>query len=785
LRELVLEFLGLADYKAMTIEELVEHFQIEEATGFKDFVKLMVGLEEEGLVARTRSDRYTLSSALGLLKGIISIHPKGFGFVEVAGKDDVYVKDTDLHGALQKDTVLIKTVPSSKGGGSVEGVVVQVLERGISEFIGTYYENKQVGYVRPDNTRYLATVVIPKHKSKGAVKDHKVLVKVVDYLEDKTVKGEIAEILGHKNDPGIDIMSVIYKYDIVPEFAKDAMAQAESIPETIEPESYKGRTDLRGETIVTIDGDDAKDLDDAVHVKLLDNGNYLLGVSIADVSYYVTEGSPLDREAYFKGTSVYLVDRVIPMIPHRLSNGICSLNPKVDRLVITCEMEITPQGEVVASEIFPAVINTTERMTYDHVNKILQGDAETRERYKDLVPTFELMLKLSETLRGERHERGGIDFDLEESKVVVDEYGFPIDVILRERDVAEKLIEDFMLCANETVAEKFHFSDLPFIYRVHEHPKPEKLERFYRLARALGYEIKGTKDKVHPKALQMVTEAVHGKPEHAAISTMMLRSLQKARYSEESLGHFGLAAEYYTHFTSPIRRYPDLMVHRLIRKYLFEKDTSPETVEYYRGIMPEVGLQTSKRERDAIDAEREVEDMKKAEYMTQFIGEEYEGIISSVTKWGIYVELPNTIEGLVHVNELTDDFYDYDEDNLALIGRRNKVMFKIGDTVKVVVAAANKEERTIDFQLVGMTRPRRRENFRRIDTREAGKDKKDQGRSSNYKKNYKPKPGSKNPKPSEKSAQGADAKKGGNSKYKKKKKPSNQPGRRPKTHGKA
>jgi len=719
LREQILDYLGSASYKAMTIEELVEHFQIEGADGFKDFVKLMVGLEDAGLVVRSKSDRFGLAEALGLKKGIISIHPKGFGFVEIEGMDDVYVKEVDLHGALHKDTILIKTHQGTKGD-SLEGEVVQILERGITELIGTYYEVKQVGYVRPDNTRYHASIAIPKHKSKGAVKDHKVLVKLVEHLDEKTVKGEIREILGHKNDPGVDILSVVYKYDIVPEFSKDALEQAAAVPDAIDPDSYKGRRDLRGETIVTIDGEDAKDLDDAVHVRRLDNGNYLLGVSIADVSYYVTEGSALDREAYFRGTSVYLVDRVIPMIPHRLSNGICSLNPQVDRLVITCEMEIDAKGDVVNSEIFPAVIATTERMTYSDVNKILQDDAEVCQRYKELVPNFKLMYELSQVLRGERHERGGIDFDLEESKVIVDEYGFPVEVVLRERDVAEKLIEDFMLCANEEVARRFHFMDVPFIYRVHEHPKPEKLERFYKLARALGYEIKGTKDKVHPKALQMVTEAVHGKPEHAAINTMMLRSLQKARYSEESLGHFGLAAEYYTHFTSPIRRYPDLMVHRLIRRYLFEADLSEETVEFYKGIMPEIGLQTSKRERDAIDAEREVEDMKKAEYMTQYVGEEFEGIISSVTKWGIYVELPNTIEGLVHVNDLTDDFYDYDEEQLALIGRRNKVMYKIGDTVKVVVAAASKEERTIDFQLIGMKKPRRKEPFKRIDTRTAG-----------------------------------------------------------------
>ena len=733
LRNTVLELLGSSHYEAMTIDELVDYLQIDDSKSFKEFVKLMVSLEDEGIVVRSKNDRYDLARELGYYKGIISIHPKGFGFVEIEDMDDVYVRSEDLNGALHKDTVLVKILPSSKGD-SLEGEITQVLERVMTDFIGTYYEIKQVGYVKPDNSRYQAVVAIPKNKTKGAVKDHKVRVRIIDYLENNVVKAEVTEILGHKNDPGIDILSVVYKYDIVPEFSKEALEQAEQIPSEPDYDSYKGRRDLRGETIVTIDGDDAKDLDDAVHVRMLENGNYLLGVSIADVSYYVTEGSPLDREAFFRGTSVYLVDRVIPMIPHRLSNGICSLNPQVDRLTITCEMEISPKGEVVNHEIFPSIIKTTERMTYNHVNRILiDEDPQLCERYKELVPTFKMMYELSQILRQRRHDRGSIDFDLEESKIIVDEYGFPVDVVLREREIAERIIEDFMLAANETVAEHFHWMDVPFIYRVHEHPKPEKLERFYKLARALGYEIKGTKEHVHPKALQMITEAVHGKPEHAAINTMMLRSLQKARYSEESLGHFGLAAEFYTHFTSPIRRYPDLVVHRLIRRYLFDQDLSKETLAYYSAVMPEIGEQTSKRERDAIDAEREVEDMKKAEYMTQFIDEEFEGIISSVTKWGMYVELPNTVEGLVHVNDLTDDYYEFDEDNLALIGRRTKTVYKIGDKVKVIVLAASKEERTIDFQLVGMSKSRQKRGFKRIDTREVSRKGRSKDRSRDRK----------------------------------------------------
>ncbi|HAX72948.1 MAG TPA: ribonuclease R, partial [Firmicutes bacterium] len=405
MRNTVLELFGSSHYEAKTIEELVEYFQIEGAEGFKDFVKLMVQLEDEGIVIRTKKDRYHLARDLGFFKGILSMHSKGFGFVSIEEMDDVYISPEDLHGALHKDTVLVKLLPSSKGD-SLEGKIVQVLERGVKELIGTYYEIKQVGYIKPDEQRYTAVVAVPKNKSKGAVKDHKVRVRVVDYLPNNVTEAEVVEILGHKNDPGIDILSVVYKYDIIPEFTPDALEQAASISETISEEDLVGRRDLRNETIVTIDGDDAKDLDDAVHVRQLENGNYLLGVSIADVSHYVTEGSPLDRDAYFRGTSVYLVDRVIPMIPHRLSNGVCSLNPQVDRLTLTCEMEISPTGEVVNHEIFPSVIKTTERMTYNHVNQILMHEDEALcERYESLVPTFKLMYELAQILRKARHER--------------------------------------------------------------------------------------------------------------------------------------------------------------------------------------------------------------------------------------------------------------------------------------------------------------------------------------------------------------------------------------------
>jgi len=488
------------------------------------------------------------------------------------------------------------------------------------------------------------------------------------------------------------------------------MAQADSVPDEIDESEIKNRRDLRDQQIVTIDGADAKDLDDAVTVTRLENDNYKLGVHIADVSYYVTEDSPIDVEAQDRGTSVYLVDRVIPMIPHRLSNGICSLNPKVNRLTLSCEMEISPSGEVVSHEIFQSVIKTTERMTYADVNSILNDkDEELRERYAELVPMFERMEELAQILRTKRMGRGAIDFDFKESKVLVEENGKPKDVVLRERSVAERLIEEFMLVANETVAEHFHWLQVPFIYRIHEDPKEEKLRRFFEFITNFGYIVKGTANEVHPRALQEIIEEVQGTPEEMVISTVMLRSMQQAKYYPESLGHFGLSTEFYTHFTSPIRRYPDLIVHRLIRTYLVEGDISAPTQEKWNSKLTDIAEHSSNMERRSVEAERETDELKKAEYMLDKIGEEYDGIISSVTNFGMFVELKNTIEGLVHVSYMTDDYYRYDERHFAMIGERTGKVFRIGDEITVRVVNVNKEERAIDFEIVGMKGTRRRD----------------------------------------------------------------------------
>ncbi|NRG43937.1 ribonuclease R [Bacillus sp. CRN 9] len=699
-------------YKPLTVQEMEEAFGIEDSSQFKDFVKALVLMEERGLVVRTRSNRYGLPEKMNLIRGKLSGHAKGFAFVipDEPGMDDIFIPPNETNNAMHGDIVLAR-VSSESSGQRREGTVVRILERGVQQIVGTYTESKHFGFVIPDDKKFASDIFIPKAASKGAVEGHKVVVKLTTYPEGrKSAEGEVTEILGHKNDPGVDILSIIHKHGLPMEFPSDVLEQAEQTPEQISEKEIENRRDLRNQTIVTIDGADAKDLDDAVTVTKLENGNYKLGVHIADVTYYVQENSAIDAEAADRATSVYLVDRVIPMIPHRLSNGICSLNPKVDRLTLSCEMEITSEGEVVNHEIFQSVIKTTERMTYSDVNKILEDkDEELIERYKSLVPMFQLMEELAQALRTKRMHRGAIDFDFKEAKVLVDQDGAPQDVVIRERSVAEKLIEEFMLAANETVAEHFHWMDVPFIYRIHEDPKEDKLRRFFEFITNFGYIVKGTANAIHPRALQEIIEEVQGKPEEMVISTVMLRSMQQAKYDPESLGHFGLSTEFYTHFTSPIRRYPDLIVHRLIRTYLIEGKLDSATQEKWDSILPDIADHSSNMERRAVDAERETDELKKAEYMMDKIGVEYDGIISSVTNFGMFVELPNTIEGLIHVSYMTDDYYRYEERQLAMIGERTGNVFRIGDEITVRVINVNKDERSIDFEIVGMKGTPRRE----------------------------------------------------------------------------
>ena len=707
----LLSFMKEEAYKPLTVQELEEMLNITEAEEFKDLVKALVTLEDKGLIVRTRSDRYGIPEKMNLIKGKISAHAKGFAFLlpEDTSLSDVFIPPNELNTAMNGDIVMVR-LNSQSSGSRQEGTVIRILERAIQRVVGTYTETRNFGFVIPDDKKITSDIFIPKNGKNGAAEGHKVVVKLTSYPEGRmNAEGEVETILGHKNDPGIDILSVIHKHGLPGEFPADAMEQASSTPDTIDEKDLKDRRDLRDQVIVTIDGADAKDLDDAVTVTKLDDGSYKLGVHIADVSHYVTENSPIDKEAVERGTSVYLVDRVIPMIPHRLSNGICSLNPKVDRLTLSCEMTINSQGQVTEHQIFQSVIKTTERMTYSDVNKILvDDDEELKQKYEPLVPMFKDMERLAEILRDKRMNRGAVDFDFKEAKVLVDDEGAVKDVVIRERSVAEKLIEEFMLVANETVAEHFHWMNVPFIYRIHEEPNAEKLQKFLEFVTTFGYVVKGTAGNIHPRALQSILDAVRDRPEETVISTVMLRSMKQAKYDPQSLGHFGLSTEFYTHFTSPIRRYPDLIVHRLIRTYLINGKVDEATQEKWAERLPDIAEHTSTMERRAVEAERETDDLKKAEYMLDKIGEEYDGIISSVTNFGMFVELPNTIEGLVHVSYLTDDYYRYDERHYAMIGERTGTVYRIGDEITVRVVNVNKDERSIDFEIVGMKGTRRR-----------------------------------------------------------------------------
>lgn len=707
----LLAFMREEAYKPLTVQEIEEQFGFEDADEFKELVKTLVKLEEKGLLVRSRANRYGVPERMNLMSGKFIGHPRGFGFVayDEPGHDDIFIPPTEVNGAINGDRVMVRIAESS-GGDRREGAIIRILERGTTQVVGTFQDNRGFGFVVSDDKKMNMDIFIAKDDTLGAIDGHKVVVEITGWPEGrKSATGMVKQILGHKNDPGVDILSIIHKYGIEIEFPQTVLDEANVVPDEIDPDDLNGRRDLRNEQIVTIDGADAKDLDDAVQVLKLENGTYKLGVHIADVSHYVTVGSEMDREAYDRATSVYLTDRVIPMIPHRLSNGICSLNPQVDRLTLSCEMIFNDQGEVVSHEIFQSVIRTAARMTYTDVYEILEQDnQELKEKYSELVPMFELMKDLAEMLRNKRMRRGAIDFDFKESKVLVDEDGNPTDVVVRERTVSERLIEEFMLAANETVAEHFHRMEVPALYRIHEDPKPEKLQRFFEFVTNFGIVVKGTGSQVHPRALQEIVESVAGKPEEPVVSTMMLRSMQQAKYSSESLGHFGLSTEFYTHFTSPIRRYPDLIIHRLIRTYLIQKDLSEATLRHWDANMDDIATHTSERERRAVEAERDTDALKKTQFMADKIGMEFTGIISSVTNFGLFVELPNTIEGLVHVSNMTDDFYRFDDRQMMMIGERSNRQFRIGDEVEIKVIGVKPEESAIDFEIVGMTQNVRR-----------------------------------------------------------------------------
>lgn len=704
MEEKILQYFNESGSRPLTVHELEEVFEIDGSDEFKELVKSLNELEDAGELVRTRKNRYGLPERMNLVRGKLQMNKKGFGFLipDDEKLDDIYIHSSDLNSAMNGDTVIVRLERGHSRHDRAEGVVIRILERANQQIVGTFEAIADVGIVEADDKRIINEILIPKGSTLGAVTGHKVIVEITEFPErGRTAKGEVIQILGHKNDPGVDILSIIFKHGIHIDFPEEVMEEVKQIPDHVTEEDMQGRRDLRSETIVTIDGEDAKDLDDAIRVKKLDNGNILLGVYIADVSYYVREGTVLDEEAFERATSVYLVDRVIPMIPHRLSNGICSLNKGEDRLALGVEMEVDTQGKVVSHEIFEAVIRSTERMTYTNVNKILvDKDEELREQYAPLIEQFELMEELAAILRNKRRKRGAIDFDFKEPKIIVDEEGKTTDITIRERSVGERLIEEFMLCANETIAEHFHWLDVPFLYRIHEDPDEGKLERFFQFTASLGYVVKGTAQEVHPLELQKLLTKVKGKPEELVISKLMLRSLKQAKYDPASIGHFGLSTKFYTHFTAPIRRYPDLTVHRLIRKYLIEGDMSGKTIQFWKENMADIAKHSSMKERAAVDAEREVDDLKKAEYMLDKIGETFEGIISSVTSFGLFVELENTVEGLVHVSYMLDDYYHYSEQAQALIGEMTGKVYRIGEKVTVKVIDVNVEERSIDFILV-------------------------------------------------------------------------------------
>ncbi|MGO3608377.1 MAG: ribonuclease R [Enterococcus sp.] len=709
----ILAGLKAATKKSLSMEELAEALDMRKSEDYKLLVQTVAQMEREKTLEFNKKGRIKLPFQPIEVEGIFRRNERGFGFVTIDPEEpDVFIPKDATNFAMDGDIVMIdiqKTADLFADRGA-EGQVVSIKERKVQQLVGEFTafdvdeiaESDLFGYVTPKDKKSAQFKVFITAEGIQPVDGSVVIVEITHYPEKgyaTSLEGMVTKVIGHKNDPGMDILSIVIAQGIPTQFPEEVQTASEQVPDQISESDLVGRRDLREQQIVTIDGADAKDLDDAVTVRKLDNGNYFLGVHIADVSYYVTEDSILNKEAFERGTSVYLTDRVIPMIPQRLSNGICSLNPQVPRLTMSCEMEIDPSGTIVQHEIFQSVIQTTERMTYSAVNEILEEKKpETLERYQQLVPMFQLMKELHQILEARRIQRGAINFEDREAKILVDPEGRPMDIELRERGVGERLIESFMLAANETVAEHFNRLKLPFIYRIHEQPKEEKMQRFFDFASALGILVKGTKNTITPKDLQKVIDEVEDKPEAPVINTMLLRSMQQARYSEDNYGHYGLAAEYYTHFTSPIRRYPDLIVHRLIRTY--SQDQGEATKAKWAEALPEIADHSSKMERRAVDAEREVDSMKKAEYMADKVGEEFDGIISSVTKFGIFIELPNTVEGMIHLNELKQDYFHFIENQLALVGERTRQTFKIGQKVRVKVTKSDPETREIDFELL-------------------------------------------------------------------------------------
>ena len=698
-KKIIYEFICDEFYVPMKLKELAMLLQVPKDQ--RDELKaVMDSLEAEGKVHVTQKGKYIKGEAKHL-RGIFQANARGFGFVTVEGEpEDIFIGEEDMGGAMQGDEVEV-AITKAPAGRRREGKILKIVNRGTQRLVGYYQSRKNFGFVVPDNERILQDIFVPAEQSKGAVTGHKVVVELTSYGgERKKPEGRIVEILGHANDPGVDILSIVKSYDLPIEFPEKVLNQAERVAKPVTGADMAGRKDVRDWQTVTIDGEDAKDLDDAITLTK-EGDNYILGVHIADVTNYVQENSALDREALKRGTSVYLADRVIPMLPHVLSNGMCSLNAGEDRLALSCIMTVDAKGNVIDHQIAETVVNVDERMSYTSVKKILEEhDEEECRRYQTLIPMFELMKELSEILRNRRHKRGAIDFDFPESKMVLDEDGTPLEIKAYDRNVATKIIEDFMLLANETVAEEYFWQEIPFVYRVHEAPDEEKMKKLITFIQNFGYTMHVPKgQEIRPKEVQKLLDKIEGSQEEAMISRLTLRSMKQAKYSPDNDGHFGLATQYYTHFTSPIRRYPDLQIHRIIKDNLRGRMTESRR-DHYAKILTEVTMQASSLERRADEAERETVKLKKVQYMKKFYGEEFEGVISGITKWGLYVELPNTVEGLVHVANMMDDHYDYDETHFQMVGTHTGKRYELGQKVKVRVTGCDTIARTIDFELV-------------------------------------------------------------------------------------
>ena len=697
-KKLIYDFICDEFYVPMKLKELAILLQVPKDQR-KELKAIMDSLEAEGKVHVSKKGKYTKGEAKRIV-GTYQAHARGFGFVAVEGEDDdIFISEDDTNGAFHGDQVEV-TIKSAPDGKRREGKGVRILSHGTTRLVGYFQKNKNFGFVVPDNQRFIKDVFVPLERSKGAVTGHKVVVELTKYGGDnKKPEGKIVEIIGHVNDPGTDIMSIVKGYDLPIEFPEKVLNQAERVAKDVSTADMAGRMNIRDWQMVTIDGEDAKDLDDAISLTK-EGENYKLGVHIADVTNYVQEKSALDREAYKRGTSVYLVDRVIPMLPHILSNGICSLNEGEDRLALSCIMTINDKGNVVDYKIAETVICVDRRMTYTSVKKILEEqDEEECKKYEEFVPMFQMMEKVAGILREKRKKRGSIDFDFPETKMVLDEQGKPIELKPYDRNVATKIIEDFMLLANETVAEHYFWQEIPFVYRTHEQPDEEKIQKLAIFINNFGHSMHIANNAVRPKEIQKLLVKVEGTNEEALISRLALRSMKQAKYTPENTGHFGLATTYYCHFTSPIRRYPDLQIHRIIKEDLRGR-MNENRREHYEKILPEVTKQCSERERLAEEAERETIKLKKVEYMEEHIGEVFEGVISSITKWGIYVELPNTIEGLVHVTNMHDDHYDYIEERFEMVGEHTRKVYKLGQTVYIVATGTDRLQRTIDFEFV-------------------------------------------------------------------------------------